>query len=174
MTIRPADPTDHEAIRRVHREAFEEDGAVVELVSELLRTESEPKSLHLVAEENGGLVGHVSFTPVHVRSDGSLVGFVLSPLGVVPRHQRGGVGTSLVRRGLELLGEQDVDAVLVYGAPGYYGRFGFETAPAGNYIPPCPLKHPHGWQVTHLGGKAPTESPIEIRCVEALERPELW
>ena len=176
MTIRTADSTDDEAIRRAHLAAFEEeeDGVVANLASELLRVESEPRSLHLVAEADGSLIGHVTFSPVHSRNDGSLVGYVLSPLGVVPGHQGKGIGSSLVRNGLERLAKNEVEVVLVYGDPDYYGKFGFETTSAGNYLPSCPLKHPHGWQVAYPGARPEVESPVAIRCVEALEKPELW
>ena len=55
---------------------------------------------------------------------------VLSPIGVVPARQNQGVGTALIRRGLELLSERDVPLVFLEGAPGYYSRFGFEPGAA--------------------------------------------
>jgi putative acetyltransferase len=88
---------DREAVKRLHREAFEDDGTVADLVHtlrQLVRTED---GLSLVAELDGQVAGHVMFTrslldapprPVDVQ--------VLSPLAVLARHQRQGVGSALV------------------------------------------------------------------------------
>ena len=61
---------------------------------------------------------------------------VLSPIGVVPARQNQGVGTALIRRGLELLSERDVPLVFLEGAPGYYSRFGFEPGAAHGFRKP--------------------------------------
>ena len=51
---------------------------------------------------------------------------MLSPVGVLPGSQKRGVGSALIRRGLEVLKERAVPVVFVEGPPGYYSRFGFE------------------------------------------------
>ena len=50
---------------------------------------------------------------------------MLSPLGVLPEHQKRGIGSALVRRGLEAMAEQDTPLVFLEGDPRYYSRFGF-------------------------------------------------
>jgi putative acetyltransferase len=50
---------------------------------------------------------------------------VLSPVGVLPGYQKRGVGTALIRRGLEVLEERDVPLVFLEGSPSYYPRLGF-------------------------------------------------
>jgi len=83
--------------------------------------------LSLVAEEQGEVVGHVMFTPSLLDAPKRLVAVqVLSPIGVLPAHQGQGVGTALIRRGLELLVERDVPLVFLEGSPTYYPRHGFE------------------------------------------------
>ena len=52
----------------------------------------------------------------------------LAPIGVLPQYQRQGVGSHLIRVGLEACREVTYDAVVVLGEPGYYSRFGFERA----------------------------------------------
>jgi putative acetyltransferase len=52
----------------------------------------------------------------------------LAPLAVQPEHQRQGIGSSLVERGIAPLRERSCPFVIVLGHPEYYGRFGFERA----------------------------------------------
>ena len=49
-------------------------------------------------------------------------------MAVLPDHQRRGIGSRLVRRGLEILRERGCPFVVVLGHPDYYPRFGFERA----------------------------------------------
>ena len=50
------------------------------------------------------------------------------PLAVLPERQRSGIGSELVRSGLERCKEIGYGAVVVLGHPGYYPRFGFVPA----------------------------------------------
>ena len=52
----------------------------------------------------------------------------LAPLAVLPEHQRQGVGSQLVKAGLDACRSQGLFAVLVLGHPEYYTRFGFVPA----------------------------------------------
>ena len=58
-----------------------------------------------------------------------MVGMGLAPLAVLPEHQRRGIGSALIRRGLEILRGRDCP-FYVLGHPEYYPRFGFD-------VPPC-------------------------------------
>ena len=50
------------------------------------------------------------------------------PLSVLPVYQGQGVGSALVRHTLPLCREMGFRAVIIYGNPAYYGRFGFRAA----------------------------------------------
>jgi putative acetyltransferase len=52
----------------------------------------------------------------------------LGPLGVLPARQGRGVGHALVHAGLAAADALDEPAVVLLGAPAYYGRFGFAPA----------------------------------------------
>ncbi|MEW8496561.1 MAG: N-acetyltransferase, partial [Candidatus Thiodiazotropha taylori] len=55
-------------------------------------------------------------------------GMGLAPMAVLPSHQGEGIGTRLVRYGLDYLRDADCPFVIVLGHPDYYPRFGFELA----------------------------------------------
>jgi putative acetyltransferase len=85
----------------------------------------------LVAELEGGIVGHIMFSRMWINTSSGLSSAVaLAPVAVLPGHQRKGIGSFLVRHGLELLRDRDERIVIVVGHPGYYPRFGFSTARA--------------------------------------------
>lgn len=122
LTIRPERPSDSYAVRRVHDLAF---GRPDEYqVVEALRTNG-GATLSLVAEIDGEIVGHIMFSPVTIDRQHPAVG--LGPMAVLPEQQRTGIGSRLVREGLDALREAGHDAVVVLGHQ-YYPRFGFVPA----------------------------------------------
>ena len=126
IEIREEQPGDAAAIREVNRQAFETD-LEADLV-DLLR-ERCLERLSLVARIDGAIVGHILFTPAVARvGEEQLKGMGLAPMAVRPAHQRQGVGTALVRRGMDLLSDAGCPFVIVLGHPEYYPRFGFERA----------------------------------------------
>ena len=80
---------------------------------------------------------------------------MLSPIGVLPARQRQGVGTALIRRGLELLTERDVPLVFLEGAPAYYSRFGFEPGAAHGFRKPSLRIPDAAFQVLRLPAYEP-------------------
>lgn len=128
MKIREERDGDRDAVDRVNREAFGQPDEA-NLVQALHR--AGVVSLSLVAEDDqGGVVGHILFSPVRITAaDGSEHGAIgLAPMAVAPGLQKGGIGSSLVRAGLEHLRDAGHRAVVVLGHPEYYPRFGFRPA----------------------------------------------
>ena len=140
----------------------------------LLSEDSILPSVHLVAEAEGKAVGHISFSPVHQKGLPRSIGYILAPLAVAPDWQKRGVGSALVKEGLRTLGQGASGAVLVYGDPDYYGRFGFTHQLAQHFLPPYPLKYPSGWQASPLDSDRIPDTPVEIECVPPLHLAELW
>jgi putative acetyltransferase len=125
ITIRPERPDDASRVRQVNELAFRQP-AEADLVERLRQACTD--SLSLVAEDDA-VVGHILFTPVVVESAGRRVlGMGLAPMAVLPDRQRQGIGSQLVRRGLNILRERSCPFVVVVGHPEYYPRFGFEPA----------------------------------------------
>jgi len=52
----------------------------------------------------------------------------LAPMAVLPEFQRQGIGSRLVRYGLDILRQGSCPFIIVLGHPEYYPRFGFEPA----------------------------------------------
>ena len=120
---RPEDMLD---VRTINEEAFGR-SAEADVIDTLRQTC--PNCIALVAEVDNRLAGHVLFTPAFVDSSGGRIeGMVLAPLAVLPDYQRRGIGSALVRRGLETLCERGCPYGIVVGHPWYYPRFGFEEA----------------------------------------------
>lgn len=124
--IRPETSSDAAMIRAVHEAAF--GGPDEADLVEALRRGGE-LILSLVAETAGVITGHVAFSRL-VPADGSLKASALAPVAVLPGWQRTGVGSALVRDGLDRLSARGEDVVLVLGEPDYYSRFGFSVEAA--------------------------------------------
>ena len=123
MNIRKEKDSDIKEIWKVNIEAFETE-AEANLVNAL--RDSDISYISLVAEEGEEIVGHILFTPVELIGDNSglkLIG--LAPMAVVAKLQKKGIGSQLVKAGLESCLVQGYDAVVVLGHPEYYPKFSF-------------------------------------------------
>ena len=125
MLIRAEEQRDWTAVHAVNVSAFETP-AEADLV-DALREQAEPL-VSLIAEDNGAIVGHIMFSPVSLSGHAALKIVGLAPMAVAPGHQRNGIGSSLVRAGLEQCRQLGFGAVVVLGHPTYYPRFGFSSS----------------------------------------------
>jgi putative acetyltransferase len=125
IIIREERQGDAERIHAVNLAAFET-ATEADLVNALRARETQ--LISLVAEEDATIIGHILFSPVTLASGPGLTLMGLAPMAVVPSRQRQGVGSSLVREGLERCRLLKADAVVVLGHPEYYPRFGFSPA----------------------------------------------
>lgn len=176
ISIRKATNLDLDNIREVHLHAFdrEEKDLVATLASNLLREETIPETMALVAEIEGEVVGHIAFSPVTFNSNNKLKGYILAPLGVKPDYQKRGIGSKLIESGIEKLLRKGVNILFVYGDPKYYGKFGFKADTATRYLPPYKLQYPFGWLALVLNEKDAAEHTVKISCVASLRDSALW
>ncbi|SRR5690606_387012 len=138
ISIRPERTSDYAEIRTVNDRAFA--GPDEARLVDALRRSAHP-FISLVADSAGIIVGHICFSPVQIIRDRSpgggsgtgsdpsrplVVG--LAPMSVLPEYQRQGIGSMLVKAGLEACQDESIDAVVVLGHPDYYPRFGFRDA----------------------------------------------
>lgn len=156
VLIRPERSDDHGVLGELIASAFAgkpyAEGDEADLVVALRRADA--LTLSLVAELDGVVVGQVAFSPART-SAGAEGWYGLGPVAVLPAYQRKGVGSRLIRAGLERLAGQGAAGCILVGDPAYYTRFGFrvcpENAPAGQ-----PAEF---FMVKELGGRRP-EGPI--------------
>ncbi|MBN8942283.1 MAG: N-acetyltransferase [Rhizobiales bacterium] len=134
MIIRPEQPADAAAIRRVLEAAFP--GPAEAGLVEDLRADGDI-AIALVVEDGADIVGHVTFSPMAApfRALG------LGPVAVAPARQGAGIGASLIREGLAAAGAAGWQGVFVLGDPAYYRRFGFDPALASGFTSPYAGPH---------------------------------
>ena len=132
-------------IRAVNEAAF--GGSYEAELVDKLRSD-EHALVSLVAELGPSLVGHILFSRMWISTSTGLVSAVaLAPVAVHPDHQRQGIGSRLILRGLELLRGRDEKFVIVVGHSDYYPKFGFSTEKAKSLESPFPRE---AFMVTEL------------------------
>lgn len=93
----------------------------------------------LVAENEGGIAGHIEFFRILI--DGRPTGAGLGPMSAKPGLQKTGIGSYLVRTGLEALDDLGETLVFVLGHDTYYPKFGFAAETAKPFM--APWSGPH-------------------------------
>ena len=151
--IRPEEPGDRDAVRRVNEAAFGTP-AEADLVDALRESGDAVPELCLVAVEGGEVVGHICFSRVGLDPDGPEL-LALAPMAVQPSRQNEGIGSELVREGLLRAEETRFPLVVVLGHPDFYPRFGFD--PASAYGVECPYEDvpPESWMAYTLPAYEP-------------------
>jgi len=151
IEIRESLPSDLASIEKLYPDAFPDED-LLPLVRQLLQ--EAPIILSLVGIIDTSLVGHVIFTTCGVTPGTDRVA-LLGPLAVARAWQRQGIGSAIVRAGLQRLKSSGVTQVYVLGDPAYYGRLGF--VPEAGVAPPYPLpaEWRGAWQTISLHSAEP-------------------
>jgi len=128
ITLRPETSKDYKDITRINDLAFGQKNEGI-LIEHLRKNRAFLPELSIVAEEDGMIIGHILFFPIQIKSgDNSYKSISLAPMAVLPEYQNQGIGSKLVRYGLEKCREKGYHSVIVLGHPEYYPRFGFKKA----------------------------------------------
>jgi len=133
IIIRPERSEDHYAAELVAKRAFwnlHYPGCDEHYLVHLLRSDKDYiPELSRVAECDGRVVGAIYYSRSAVRSeDGSDIEVLtFGPLCVDPDYQNRGIGGRLLRDTMELARGMGHKAIIIFGEPGYYPRFGFVT-----------------------------------------------
>ncbi len=126
VDIRPERRDDIATIRAVNDAAF--GGQAESRIVDAARVAGHV-DISLVAVAGQEIVGHILFTPIRIeppRVRARVLG--LGPMAVRPSLQRRGIGSALVRAGLDAARRRGCDAIVVIGHPAFYPRFGFQRA----------------------------------------------
>jgi len=169
LDIRESRPGDTAGIERLYADAFPDED-LLGVVRALL--ELGPGVISLVGVRDDAVVGHAGFTLCHVEG-GTEALALLAPLAVTPTLQKQGIGSRLVRTGLQRLEDAGIGHVFVLGDPAYYGRFGFETEDRVTTPYPLPPEWHGAWRSLRLGdAEAPLEGKLSVP--EPWRHAELW
>lgn len=135
MTIRLERPEEHRAVEALTREAFWVHMNPFYCDEHLLahRLRTAPcfvPELDFVAELDGQLAGNIMFSKARVIAPGGASHEVLTfgPLSVHPDFQCRGVGGALLRHAVDEARRLGHRAIVFYGNPDYYPRYGFVRA----------------------------------------------
>src|SRR5690606_32705572 len=151
--IRPEEPRDAAAIRSVTTAAFrnmphsqQTEAAIVDA----LRAAG-AMTVSLVAVEGEDVLGHVAFSPVTIDGADATGWYGVGPLSVHPDRQKQGIGSALMKAGLQKIEEIGAAGCVLLGDPDYYGRFGFKVG-GGLVYPDAPAEY---FQALAFSGTVP-------------------
>lgn len=128
IQIRDEQNTDIQAIFDLTQKAFndvEHSSHTEQFIVHALR-ESKQLTVSLVAETQGKIIGHIAFSPVSI-SDGTTGWYGLGPISVLPEYQGKGIGSKLMKEGLNRIKALNAKGCVLLGDPNYYGKFGFKA-----------------------------------------------
>lgn len=134
LVIRREEAADYRRVEELTRDAFWDvnvPGCDEHYLAHVLRkAEAFIPDLDFVACLEGKIAGNIMYARAVVRSSDGKEHPVLTfgPLSVDPVCQNQGIGGSLVRHSVEAARALGYNAVIIYGDPDYYQRFGFRAA----------------------------------------------
>ncbi|MGI9257977.1 MAG: GNAT family N-acetyltransferase [Gammaproteobacteria bacterium] len=173
LFIRESRQDDLVAVESLYKEAFPNEN-LTPLVRDLL--DDGLDAISLVGTIDEQLVGHVVFTKCGVAGK-SVNLALLGPLAVAPSWQGQGIGSAIVRAGLQRVEDAGVDRVYVLGDPAYYGRFGFRAESSVQPPFPFPADLPPEWEGAWQSknvGKTTMSGAGKLSVPPPWLKPALW
>ena len=134
LQIRNETEKDYAIVEQITREAFWNlyvPGCEEHYLAHILRGHADfVPELDYVAVHDGKVVGSIMYTRAWIVLDrgGERGVLCFGPLAVEPAFQGQGVGGALIERTKVLAQELGYGAILIFGDPAYYSRFGFVPA----------------------------------------------
>ncbi|WP_135612500.1 GNAT family N-acetyltransferase [Methanococcoides sp. AM1] len=134
ILIRPEEECDIKEVENMTREAFWDlykPGCVEHLIVHNMRRSSDfVKELDHVACDGDKIIGSIIYSKAKVINNENKEFEVLcmGPLGVLPSYQNKGVGSLLMEHSIEKAKHLGYKAIIIFGNPEYYKRFGFKNA----------------------------------------------
>lgn len=147
LSIRPEQHKDYKAIVSLILRSFREgtdysDGTdIIALVEEIRDSQYYIPELSFVAELDGEIVGHFLFShfPLSATREGGEkndCGIVmLAPVSVNADYLRRGIGSAMLKMGIEKVREAGFNGITVEGNFRFYNKVGFRTSSEYNIFP---------------------------------------
>jgi len=88
------------------------------------------QELDLVAVINDKVVGNIMYMKSHVVNeiDEIMETITFGPVCVHPSYQKNGIGTALIKKSIEIAIKDNHKAILIYGLPHNYCKYGFRSS----------------------------------------------
>ncbi|MFN6482054.1 MULTISPECIES: N-acetyltransferase [unclassified Nostoc] len=138
INIRCETLADYTVIAEVNMLAFGQENEA-KLVEKIRGSDRYISELSLVAEVENVVVGHILFSYIDLVGEERLQVLSLAPLAVLPQFQRRGIGSALIKAGLEIAETKKEAIVIVLGHPEFYTRFGFKSSVVYGIESPFPV-----------------------------------
>ena len=148
IVIRPEQASDYRTVEELTREAFwnvNVPGCNEHFLAHKLRSHADfIPELDFVAVSGDTVVGNIMYTKAKVISADGMEHPVLTfgPISILPELQKHGIGSALIHHSFSQALTLGYEAVLIYGDPQYYSRFGFRPAEAFSITTGEGLYHP--------------------------------
>jgi len=133
VSLRLEEEKDYNSVENLTREAFwnvYKPGCDEHLLIHNIRSKKEfIKDLDYVAVFNNEVVGNIVYAKakiIGVNKEYDVMTF--GPVSVLPTYQRQGIGKKLIEHTINKSKEMGLNAIIIYGNPKYYERFGFKNS----------------------------------------------
>jgi predicted N-acetyltransferase YhbS len=143
VQIRTVRKEDYSAISDLILTAFSKSsngyGGEAELVEKIRLDPTYHKTLEVVADQSGQIIGHGLLSEVQVKNaNQSKTGLCLAPLEVSPSFQKQGIGQAILAELEQRAKRAKYNFISILGWPDYYSRFGYKKASLFNIKAPFP------------------------------------
>jgi predicted N-acetyltransferase YhbS len=133
IELRREEEKDYRLVEELTREAFwnvySPGCCEHSLIHNLRNTKEFIQELDFVAIHNNKIVGNIIYVKTKVKDDGKEHRVLtFGPISVLPEYQNKGIGSKLINHTIELAKRMGRKAIIIYGYPGYYNRFGFKPS----------------------------------------------
>lgn len=134
LIIRPENENDYEEVENLTREAFwdiYQPGCDEHLLVHKLRKVSAfIPGLDFVAVRGDKIVGHIIYSKSKIVDSEGIAheAITFGPVSVLPSRQKKGIGSALIEHTKESAAKMGYKAIVIFGNPAYYHRFGFKSA----------------------------------------------
>ncbi|MFW5889372.1 MAG: GNAT family N-acetyltransferase [Bacillota bacterium] len=141
LKFRQEEKKDYKQVEIITREAFYNDkeyqekgyGCSEHYMLHLLRYKDGIKNLSIVATNDDEIIGHIIYSKSHIFTNDkrTIDTITLGPVSVAKKYQKRGIGKALIEHSINLAKTYSYGAIILFGHPNYYPKFGFK--PASDY-----------------------------------------